>query len=411
MTKTEQIRERDNRIDTAVSLGTPDRVPFVPKTGGFFMYGYGVSFYDAMIDPRNMEKGLRGYMRDYEPDAVLIGGNYSLPAVQALLPDYLRWPGPDFDLPPESSFQHIDNTYLEDSEYDEFIQDPTHTLLTKIYPRKYKSLAGLSKLYLRETYDSFFFNDISAFADPDVIGALFALIEAGKHSKKRAAQMATVYEYIAEEGFPLYCHGAMVIPFDAFADSVRGIIRAVTDLVEFPDEIEQAVNKVTEMSVQRMVQIYKSRGAKRIMFPLHCGFDTFMSPANYERIYWPCLKKCILSVIDSGMTPVVFCEGAYNTRLEVLCDVPKGKVVYAFENVDIKRAKETVGTVACITGSVPNALLAFGTAEQVVAETRRQIEILAPGGGFIMDCSMILDNAKHENMRAWREATYLYGKY
>jgi len=30
---------------------------------------------------------------------------------------------------------------------------------------------------------------------------------------------------------------------------------------------------------------------------------------------------------DMGITPYVFCEGKYNTRLEILSDVPKGKVV------------------------------------------------------------------------------------
>ena len=64
-----------------------------------------------------------------------------------------------------------------------------------------------------------------------------------------------------------------------------------------------------------------------------------------------------------------------------------------------------------IAGNVPNALLASGTIDEVITETRRQIDILAPGGGFIMDCSMMLDNAKHENMQAWRETTLTYGKY
>ena len=60
---------------------------------------------------------------------------------------------------------------------------------------------------------------------------------------------------------------------------------------------------------------------------------------------------------------------------------------------------------------LPNALLAFGSKEQVIEETKRQLDILAPGGGFIMDCSIMLDNAKHENVEAWRETTLKYGCY
>ena len=118
----------------------------------------------------------------------------------------------------------------------------------------------------------------------------------------------------------------------------------------------------------------------------------------------------MMAFIDADITPIAFCEGNYNTRLDILSDVPKGKVVYMFEKVDIQKAKETVGKVACICGNLPTTLLAFGTEQQVIDATKRQIDILAPGGGFIMDCSITLDNAKHENLRAWRETTLTYGK-
>ena len=78
-----------------------------------------------------------------------------------------------------------------------------------------------------------------------------------------------------------------------------------------------------------------------------------MSPDTYEKFYWPCLKRCIMTVIENEMTPVVFCEGNYNTRLEVISDVPKGKVVYMFEKVDLKKAKATVGKVGDDLGKCP----------------------------------------------------------
>lgn len=411
MTIEEQIAQRDQRIDTAVALREADRVPFVPKMSGFYLYGYGISMYDAMKDARNMESGFRSFMREYQPDAVNIGGMYSLDALELLGTNYLRWPGPAHSLPLTSSFQHLDAEYMSGEEYGEFIADPTHFILTKILPRRHQNLRGLGKLYLREVYDAGFYADLGAFADPEVREALDTLVEAGKACKRRAEQMAQVRGWIREEGFPTYCQGTFFIPFDAFADSFRGILRTTMDLYEYPDELEQAVRKITEMNVERLVRLYKSRGAKRVFIPLHCGVDEFMSPANYEKFYWPNLKACILTVIENGMTPVCFCEGNYNTRLETISDVPKGKVIYQFEKVDLRRAKETVGKVACICGSVPNALLAYGSREQVEAETKRQLDLLAPGGGFIMDCSCMLDNAKHENMHVWLDTTLKYGQY
>lgn len=106
-----------------------------------------------------------------------------------------------------------------------------------------------------------------------------------------------------------------------------------------------------------------------------------------------------------------FCEGKYNSRLEVISDVPKGKVIYMFEEVDIVRAKKIVGQSACICGNLPTSLLAYGKKEKVINETKRLIDQCAGGGGFIMDCSIVLDDAKRENMEAWAETTRLYGKY
>ncbi len=411
-TKEQLKQERDQRMDTAISLGTPDRVPFAPKMSAFYMLGYGISIYDAMKDARLIGPGYRAFLREYEPDAVNMAGLYAMDPLEALGCTFLRWPGPTHDLPLDSSFQHLDKEFLHDDEYQEFIDDPTHMILTKILPRKYERLAGLSKLYLRESYDATQIGDLAVFADPDVQKALQALADAGKATNARNQQMAYLRNIIAEEGFSTYCQcGAFVIPFDAFADSIRGILRTVQDIYEYPEELEAVVNKLTKLNAKRQILKFKERGAKRVFIPLHCGVDEFMSNANYEKFYWSNLKQCIMMIIENGMTPVCFCEGNYNSRLEIISDVPKGKVVYMFEKVDLKRAKETVGKVACICGTVPNALLAFGTEEQVINETRRQLDILAPGGGFIMDCSIMLDNASHKNMHAWRETTLKYGCY
>ena len=399
------------RLEKAIALEEPDRVPFVPKTSGFYMYGYGVSHYDAMKDARNMEPGIRGFLRDYDPDAVNLGGLYSIDVMEALGTSYIRWPGPTHHLPLDSGFQQLDGTYLEDDEWDEFILDPTHTMITKILPRKYTKLKGLSRLYFREEYDTGFYNDLTAFADPEVRDTLDALIAAGKAMKEKNEQMKAVRSWIAEEGYSTYSQGTFWIPFDAFADSVRGIITAMTDMYDYPDELESAVQKVTAMNVDRMVDIYAKKGAKRIFLPLHCGGDMFMSPELFLKFYWPNLKYCLDRIIEKGMTPICFFEGKYDMKLDIIKEVPKGKAIYMFESVDLKRAKETVGQNACICGSIPNVMLAFGTPEQVIEETKRQMDILAPGGGFIMDCSLMLDNAKHENIHAWKEATLKYGCY
>lgn len=409
---TDEIRApKAKRIADAISLQEPDKVPFAPMTNAFFMIGYGVSTYDVMMDFRNIIPAVQNYIKDYDPDGLFIAGLYGIKSLEAMGTRFIRWPGPTCGLQLNAPFQHTDGTWMRDDEYREFILDPTHFTLTKLLPRKHKNMQGLSKLYLRETFDTCFFNDLSLLADTELKDSIAALMETGRVQRERMGQLGTVIEAVANEGCPLLAQATMTVPFDSFADSVRGIVRAVEDTLEFPDELEEAVSIVTEMNVDRMLDMYQARGVKRIFIPLHCGVDEFMSPASYERFYWPGLKKCINGIVDRGMEPLIFCEGNYNTRLEVISDVPKGKVTYAFEKVDIRRVKNTVGKVACVCGNVPTSLLAYGTPEQVVKATREQIDILAPGGGFIMNSSILIDNARHENMHAWRDATEKYGHY
>ena len=92
-------------------------------------------------------------------------------------------------------------------------------------------------------------------------------------------------------------------------------------------------------------------------------------------------------------------------------DVPKGQVVYFFEKQDMKKAKEILGDTACIAGNLDTGLLMHGTPEAVTEETKRLLDICAPGGGYIMSNSISLDNCKRENLIAWRQTVSDCGKY
>ena len=145
--------------------------------------------------------------------------------------------------------------------------------------------------------------------------------------------------------------------------------------------------------------------------PLHCGVDNFMSVENYEKHYWPCLKRTIEAAIAADLTPIVFCEGRYNTRLDCITDVPKGKVLYVFEEVDLKEAKRIVGPYAAIGGGMNTHTLMNGTPERIEREVRETLEYMAPGGGYFMCNSIALDQVSPENMHAWRDAVEKYGYY
>ncbi|WP_028308603.1 uroporphyrinogen decarboxylase family protein [Desulfitibacter alkalitolerans] len=407
----ELFKERSQRIKDVVALKKPDRVPFAPKIGNYYARGYGISMYDAMIDIRNIIPGVEGFLDDFEPDLAWAPVMYPIEPMEAMDCQYVKWPGATHNLPLNDSFQLLDKCFLEDDEYDEFLLDPTHFFITKVYPRKFKDLEPLSKICFRNPVEYSLYAEMATFAQPDVKAALDALKRGGEASAKWLGYMGSITQLIVSKGFPLGAATAQTCPFDMFSDNIRGFVNTVTDIYQRPEKLLAALDYMTEVCIERATTSAKALGVDYVFIPLHAGMDEFMSPANYEKFYWSGLKKLMMALIEIGITPYVFCEGKYNTRLEVISDVPKGKVIYMFEEVDIVQAKKTVGQVACICGNLPTALLVHGKKERVVEETKRLIDNCAGDGGFIMDCSIVLDNAKRENMEAWAETTRLYGKY
>jgi uroporphyrinogen-III decarboxylase len=172
--------------------------------------------------------------------------------------------------------------------------------------------------------------------------------------------------------------------------------------------------EVTEKLLPIMLQIglgAKSRGHTRVFIPLHKGLDGFMSPDQFNTFYWPTLRRLIIDFIEEGLNPFVLWEGDCTSRLETIGDIPAGKAVYWFERTDIFKAKEILGNTVCIRGNVPLSIMCTGTPEDVKAYCKKLIDIVGGGGGFIMDCSTVLDDAKPENVKAMIDFTKEYGVY
>ncbi len=55
------------------------------------------------------------------------------------------------------------------------------------------------------------------------------------------------------------------------------------------------------------------------------------------------MKKIINALVEMGVTPVLYTEGKYHTRLGQLADLPKGKVIVHIEDADMAEAKKIVG--------------------------------------------------------------------
>ncbi len=402
---------RKKRVKTAVALQEADRVPFLPNISSeYFVCNYGINMYEAMKDPLLMKNSYKSYLLEIEPDLTGPPALFPVKPLETSKFSCGRWPGPYYGLPEDIAYQYIDKEYLHDDCYEEFFKDPSRFILHKILPIKHEAFKPFERIEPYMMCDSAIYG-FAAFAAPDFLDAIEAFVQTAKQTAEYLDKAAELGKMATEMGFPDFGAGSVMAPFDEFADHVRGILQACYDCVAAPEDIKRAVDLWGDVTIPLRVNMAKANGAEYVMMPLHCGVDNFMSRESYENIYWPGLRRAIHMIVENDMTPYVFCEGKYNTRLEILRDVPKGKVIYLFEDVDMKEAKRILGDVACIAGGMSSDLLMHFSAEKVIDKTKEIIDICAPGGGFIMSNGSSLFQANTENVRVWKETLFEYGKY
>ena len=136
-----------------------------------------------------------------------------------------------------------------------------------------------------------------------------------------------------------------------------------------------------------------------------------MSDAQFAEFYWPYFRQGLIALVDKGVIPVVYWEADFESRLEHIVDVPKGKLIYHLVGTNPEKAHEVLGGTVCLMGNVPNIQLLAGTPDDVRATCQRLIDTLGRDGGFIMDTAVMLDEAKPENLKAMIDFTKEYGIY
>ncbi len=404
--------ERQRRVEEAIALRVPDRVPVMSLWGFFPARFTGCTFEQSMYDPDLLMKSSIDTMVAFQPDMCdnPFPIRYLGPTLQALDFRQLKWPGHGCD--PMTTYQYVEGEYMKAEEYDAFLFDPTDFMLRMYWPRVFGALAPFRTLPPMHAVISYYMGlmSFSAFDSPDVEAALDALLRAAKEAKRMMSGAVAYAKRTADLGFPQQFGGLTQAPFDTLSDFFRGTRGAMIDLFRCPDKVLAACDKLLPIMLEFGLGAGR-RGHRRIFIPIHKGLDGFMSPEQFETFFWPTLRKLIEGLIEAGLNPFVLWEGDCTSRLETIADIPAGRAVYWFERTDIFRAKEILGKTVCIRGNVPLSTLSTGTPDDVKAYCKKLIDRVGRDGGFIMDASTVLDDAKPENVRAMIEYTKAYGVY
>jgi hypothetical protein len=406
-------QERATRLMKALLLEKPDRVPVMLPIGNFPAYYAGGNLKRAMYDYRFLREAWTKFMEDFKDDMDAFHGPglvHSGTVLEILNYRLYKWPGHGLG-ENVNSYQFVEGEYMKADEYPALLKDPSDFALRVLLPRVVGSLEPLRHLPAFSSLLGMPMRLVAPFTRPEVRSAFKALIDAGK-------EMAIWQKYVfgfnrdsLAAGFPVLRGAMAVAPFDTIGDSLRGTQGVIIDMYRQPETLLEAIDMITKLTIEQTITAVRDSGGLVVSFPLHKGDDTFMSDKQFEKFYWPSLKKVIDALIDEGIMVFLFAEGKYNRRLEYIKDFPKGWVSWQFDQTDMANAKKIVGQTCCIWGNVPTSVMCTGTPQEVKEYCRRLIETCAPGGGYILTGGASATESNAANFKAMMAAAREYGRY
>ena len=401
-----------NRIKDAIQLKESDRVP-VTIFPSMFPFTYaGMTVQEAMYDYDRCVASFKKFVLDFQPD-IHFGAAGPGPGKFYEILDYKLYAWPGHGVAPQHSYQCNEGEYMTAEEYDLLVTDPSFYFRNFYLPRVFGALEPWSMLPpltgILEMYGVAF--NFIPFATPPVQGAFKALFEAGAEAMTWAGAVGGLNGELATLGFPNILGGFTKAPFDTLGDTLRGTKGIMLDMYRQPDKLLKALEAITPIMIGMGLGAAQQTGNPVIFMPLHKGADGFLSHEQFEKFYWPTLKTVIVGLIEGGCIPFLAAEGGYNTRLEVIRDIPKGKTLWMFDQIDMAKAKEIVGDTLCLFGNVPASILNLSAPEDVKAYCKNLIDVAGKGGGFILSNGSFFDYAKPENLKAMVDFTKEYGVY
>lgn len=378
--------ERLGRYQAAIALEPTDRIPISSGSNYFAEVYSGNTKQEFIYDTDKWLQSEEVFARDFPETDTLRTGRVFAPIYDILGVRTYNLPGRE--LAENVQFQFVERVNMEASEYDLLINDPNKFLFERFLPRIFSEMnKGPERAY-------------TAFFKAGMAQATF-----GAFMRNKVMHMQTNY------GMPAPIMGAFLAPFDALADALRGIKEALLDARRMPDKVLAACDSLAYIMANMAIASGDPLKRYPVLVPTHKPM--FMSPKQFDAIYWPSFKKTCEIIIKAGYKIRAYLEGDWSKHWHHMLELPKGSVLCDIDSQgDIFKAKAEIGHHQCIAGGIPDSLLCFGSTREIKEKVKELCEKLGPGGGYIMNGACgIPYNTKPENYRALCDAVMEYGWY
>jgi uroporphyrinogen decarboxylase len=209
-------------------------------------------------------------------------------------------------------------------------------------------------------------------------------------------------------------------PFQTACD-LRGTETFLTDMVLNPEFARALLEKVTT-ALEGLLGLAMQAGGKHFDMIELPGDDyagnanTIMSPAMFRKFIKPCIERLVKIVKEHNpdIKVLLHSDGAITNLLPEIIALGVD-VIHPLEPLpatDLAAVKEKFGGQLSFLGGIDISHAMPGSREEVIAEAKRRIAQLAPGGGYILAPSNHLQaDVSAENVVTLFEAAKSFGAY
>lgn len=206
------------------------------------------------------------------------------------------------------------------------------------------------------------------------------------------------------------------------AFAMQGMDKFLLNLAMNPDFAEALLRKIAGLCKTLMGHFLAACGDKIDIIKIGDDLGTqdrlMISPRMYRRILKPIHADYIAFIKERTKAKVFFHTDGdvfdlIGDFIEIGVDILNPIQTSAGKMADLAELKKQFGKKISFCGAIDTRhILPHGTPEQVRGEVRRVIEILAPGGGYLVaSVHTIMDEVPPENILAMVDAVEAFGHY
>jgi len=380
-------KERQQIFNDVYSNIIPKRVPIDISFSLEVVAGYaGLNVKDVLWNPTLIESTVMELAQKVFSDTCILGGIPRIPSSTQAMGSI------NSVMSSKGFMQHPNVVGLLEDEYDMFIEDPYACIIETILPRLYKEM------------------NISIYGPRSLFAALQGMNAKNEFLSKFETVRGKLIQKFGYYERPRGASSGVYACMDFLSDNIRSFTGICLDIKKRPEKILAANEALYPYNYKVGLPTVIHREGE-VFIPLH--MPPFMREKDFEKLWWPTFKRQLVDYASLGIHTRIFCEGNWMRYLEYLQDLPSNTRIQ-FEYGDPKTIKRKLGNKFILIGLFPISILTHFSKQQCIDETKKFLDIMAPGGNYIFTFDKIpltYSDINLENLIAVSETVREYGVY